>query len=309
MRGARCPPAVTFGLLMTRRTPQQKKWLAYLRDGRNAYGENSKGSRKSILFGAFAEDFGDQGTVRRLKRMAQATGRWAQITAAPRAGIAAALVWGGVLAFQGCRPGPSPAAAAPAVEVARDRDTEANSAGEAPAPARARQEAWRCGVSPMKLVLSDFRQAVPEPIVMMQMSADGELVLPAFMSRPFGRLGEDGCLVSQNRVVLELTPSGKLWTGRELMHANGDRLESGATTFTLRDDGTLTRDAPGEAVQTWARLEGYRPEARCTAFVMLATLMTMMPSMAVSDGAAPWLQPPADSLCAEREHERHPGAD
>ena len=30
------------------RTPQEKKRLSYQRDGRNAYGESDKGSRKSI---------------------------------------------------------------------------------------------------------------------------------------------------------------------------------------------------------------------------------------------------------------------
>ena len=34
----------------TPRTPQEKKRLSYERDGRNAYNESSKGSRKSIHF-------------------------------------------------------------------------------------------------------------------------------------------------------------------------------------------------------------------------------------------------------------------
>ncbi|MFB7781192.1 hypothetical protein [Streptomyces vinaceus] len=33
---------------MTRRTPQEKKRLSYLKDRRNAYGENDKSSRKNI---------------------------------------------------------------------------------------------------------------------------------------------------------------------------------------------------------------------------------------------------------------------
>ena len=33
---------------MTKKTPQEKKRLSYERDRRNAYGENDKGSRKSI---------------------------------------------------------------------------------------------------------------------------------------------------------------------------------------------------------------------------------------------------------------------
>jgi hypothetical protein len=37
-------------LRVTRRTPQEKKALSYVKDRRNAYGENDKSSRKAIPF-------------------------------------------------------------------------------------------------------------------------------------------------------------------------------------------------------------------------------------------------------------------
>ena len=127
---------------------------------------------------------------------------------------------------------------------------------------------WRCGVVPMRLTLRDIDKTVAEPITFLELHGDGSLMVPMLMTRPIGRLGVDGCLLVDGLVVLELTPSGKLWTGQHIFQVEGNRLhdggvlQDGGVTITIRDDGvvTVSRHPLDATEQPWARFEGYRPE-------------------------------------------------
>ena len=100
----------------------------------------------------------------------------------------------------------------------------------------------------------------------------------------------------------ELTPSGKLWTAHALLDTEGPaiRLPDGPSLRIARDGSVERVERNGEVAHSGdgrIQLEGYREESTCAGVLLLATFLSMMPSMAVVDGHPAMVPAPEGSLC------------
>ena len=179
---------------------------------------------------------------------------------------------------------------APAVEVAP----------AAPAllvgPARATVEAPRPPRCPL-IALELVSETPHGEVVMATLGKDGTVAgPPELSSRPLGTFDERGCIVDEEGVAVDWTLGEELWMMRTTLPADERRVGR----FVIDDGGRLTADEkPGLVVM---RLEGFRPEALCAGKLLVGVMHAMMAgvSMAVVDGVAETLEPPADSACADR---------
>jgi len=170
------------------------------------------------------------------------------------------------------------------------------------APAPATGDGGVPCAGPLALVLRNPASAQP-PQPILTLDAGGRVVVNAFPTSARGAtLTPDGCLVGDDGLWAELAPDGVLWTARESYAASGSCLAVGGhASVCVRPDGIVERresDGRTEPVAGGSMaFTDNRPEARCAALVMLGAFMSMMPSMAVSDGHPPRVPAPAGSRC------------
>jgi hypothetical protein len=119
--------------------------------------------------------------------------------------------------------------------------------------------------------------------------------------KTIARFDPQGCVIGPDGPLVEMTSSGKLWTKRALVPLTGSDIDLGRRRLRIEPDGLVVfMDAQGKPdtnEMTSLRFEGYKPQALCCAQVLLMTHLSMMPSMAVSDGAAESIPSPEDSVC------------
>jgi len=162
-----------------------------------------------------------------------------------------------------------------------------------------------CPAVPLTLVV---HTPTGETRPVLTLDAKGTVAV-AMMGPPktIAKLDTRGCLVSDDGVEVDVTRSGALWTHHErIAFTNGAlrldggrsmRIEPNGDLATFARDGSREPDTYGSFTFT-----GYGPPGACAARVLLVTFMTMMPSMAVSDGHPRKLPQPEDSACPELPH-------
>jgi hypothetical protein len=153
----------------------------------------------------------------------------------------------------------------------------------------------RCPLVPLKLVLDTPQGGTVEVLAL---DADGNLRVSLSGPDPVARFDDRGCLTGPDGVWVEQTRSGNLWTQRALIDVAECTLSFPDRTLTILPDGKV--QAGDEPLVGLFRFEGYDQRSCCAARILLAAFLSMMPSMAVSDGVAPILPPPGDSVCPER---------
>jgi quercetin dioxygenase-like cupin family protein len=156
-----------------------------------------------------------------------------------------------------------------------------------------------CGIAPMSLEL-----VPPEgrPHALLDLEPDGSLHVHGFGSSLEARIDAKGCLHGPDGLWAELTPSGALWTPHELLRAEPDalRMPNGVRHVFATDGSVMRVEADGtRGTREYGgvRFRGYGRSAHCSAVLMYAAMLSMMPSMAVVDGVARRAPPPPDSRC------------
>ena len=159
-------------------------------------------------------------------------------------------------------------------------------------------EGPRCPIVPTRLVLEVAGQ---RPRTVLTMDAEGGLEV-ALGPGVVARLDPRGCLYGEDGVWVEETREGQLWTLRGVTPVEDGVLRLGARGLRIRDDGVVADEPPSDVpvVAGVFRFVDLRPEGRCAARILLQAWLSMMPSMAVSDGHPVELPPPADSVCPDR---------
>lgn len=106
---------------------------------------------------------------------------------------------------------------------------------------------------------------------------------------------ERGCLYGADGVVSELTNDGELWMMRGVMQASGRSVDH----FTIAPDGRITSSTGGDG---HLRFVGFEERGLCAGKLLVGAMFAMFAgaSMAVVDGAASVMAPPAASVCPER---------
>lgn len=157
-----------------------------------------------------------------------------------------------------------------------------------------------CPVLPLRLVVKG-PDGGTSPVL--TLDAQGNLTAPFVgEAKALARLDARGCLVAKDGVWVERLANGDLWTLRQIVHVEGDLLrQPPGPTLRFAPDGTVESLSPTGAVEPAVygslRVEGYGPDARCAAQILVTTFTGMMPSMAVVDGKPVSLPRPAGSVC------------
>lgn len=200
-----------------------------------------------------------------------------------------------VLALAACGgPTARPEADAPAVEVAPVAPDLLVGPGTASIEA---SPPVRCPL----VVLSLVSDTPHGEVVMATIDGDGTVSgPPELSSRPLGRFDERGCVFADEGAVIDWTLGEELWMERATLPADARRVGR----FGIDDRGHLTTDEEPDLVVM--RLEGFRPEALCAGKLLVGVMHAMMAgmSMAVAEGVAETLDPPADSACPDRHRRR-----
>ncbi|MEM9072710.1 MAG: hypothetical protein AAGE52_29665 [Myxococcota bacterium] len=187
------------------------------------------------------------------------------------------LLWAGILA---CGSQSAPAPQANSATAASEDPNNANSEGSGLA----------CPIVPMRLVAT----AAGFSSTVARLDDSGVVRVS-----PLGPLQLDtrGCIFGQissrNDVWAEITPRATVWTSREEVALTGDQVSN---AHTLSSEGVVLSLRPGSEGTELAHFEGYAPEARCAATLMLHVWMATVPSMADPEE----LPPPNDSVCGDR---------
>lgn len=177
-----------------------------------------------------------------------------------------------------------------------------STASTAPTPTVAASPPQACPLVALDLVLTTPKGP---PQTVLSLTPSGELRV-SMMGPPkeLARLDPRGCLVSADGVEVDVTRGSVLWTPHQRLAFSGStlRLEAGRSlriepsgdVVSLARDGSVEPNSYGGF-----SFNGYSETAACAARVLLVTFLSMMPSMAVSDGHPKMLPPPEDSACAE----------
>lgn len=177
-------------------------------------------------------------------------------------------------------------------------------------PKEVAAKAPRCPIVAMELVSVPTGQerglASGQRASLISVDGNGRIVIPlmAMGSGAGGqesRLDSRGCLVGPGGVWVDQTARGVLWTLRQEMTTRTCAIQVGPSRWLeIGEDGNVTSPEEREAkTPPTMRFLGYKPEACCAARLLLAAFLSMMPSMAVSDGNPVALEPPKDSACPE----------
>jgi hypothetical protein len=162
-----------------------------------------------------------------------------------------------------------------------------------------------CAIAPLELVL---REQGGTMRVVLSLDASGA-VAASMMGPPkaIARLDARGCLVSTDGVEVDATSAGALWTPHERFDFASGRLRlEGGRSMIIDESGevvTFARDGSAEpSTYGGFAFRGYSARSACAARVLLVMFLSMMPSMAVSDGHPRVLPVPEDSACPELPH-------
>jgi hypothetical protein len=196
------------------------------------------------------------------------------------------LAAGAMVMFAACqRPLPGPAATTAVVPDAPPRPT--------PPPPVA------CPLMPVALVVTPDGA---EARTVLALDAQGQLDVSMFTHRSrAATLDTQGCLAGSDGLWAEWTSGEKVWTPHETLAVAGN-------CITVAEGRTLCVDAAGKVelrtddpadvrAMGAMQIRGYRAEARCAGFVLLATFMSMTPSMAEVDGHPASAPVPVGSRC------------
>lgn len=166
-----------------------------------------------------------------------------------------------------------------------------------------------CPSVPLALVVtpvgSDPRKLLPigtEPLTALSLDDKGRLDISMFrhMSNA-ATLDPQGCLAGTDGLWAEWAPGDQIWTPHETfaVSANCIRFANGRTLCIAADGKVEVRTPdPAEArAMGPMQIRGYRDDARCAGLMLLATFMSMTPSMAVSDGQPARAPAPDGSRC------------
>jgi len=152
----------------------------------------------------------------------------------------------------------------------------------------------RCPLVPLKLVLDTPDGKTLE---VLSLDDDGNLRVALSGTNPVARFDSRGCLVGPDGVWVEQTRSGTLWTQRTSVDVGECFLKMPDRTLTILPDGMV--QAGDEALVGTFRFVGFDRRSCCAARILLQTFLSMMPSMAVSDGNPQVLPRPENSVCPD----------
>lgn len=156
-----------------------------------------------------------------------------------------------------------------------------------------------CPLVPVALVVTPVGA---EPRTVLSLDDQGRLDVSMFRHRSgAAKLDTRGCLAGSDGLWAEWAPRDQVWTPHETLAVAGDciMLANGRTLCLAADGNVALRTTDPAEVRAMGAMQirGYRPEARCAGFVLLATFMSMMPGMAVVDGHPARAPAPEGSRC------------
>jgi hypothetical protein len=156
-----------------------------------------------------------------------------------------------------------------------------------------------CPIVPVALILTPTGA---EPRTVLALDDKGHLDVSLFSHRSgAATLDSQGCLAGRDGLWAEWTPRDQVWTPHETLAVAGNCIQlANGRALCLAADGKVDVRAKDEAevkAMGTMQIRGYRGEARCASLVLLATFMSMMPSMAVVDGQPAHAPAPEGSRC------------
>jgi hypothetical protein len=167
-----------------------------------------------------------------------------------------------------------------------------------------------CPLVPLALVVTPVgagpRTALPvvgtEPSTALSLDDKGRLDISMFrhMSNA-ATLDPQGCLAGTDGLWAEWAPGDQIWTPHETFAVSGNCIMfANGRALCLAADGKVEVRAPDPAAARAMgamQIRGYREEARCASLVLLATFLSMTPSMAAVDGQPARAPAPDGSRC------------
>jgi hypothetical protein len=167
-----------------------------------------------------------------------------------------------------------------------------------------------CPLAPLALVVTPIdrkpRTPLPvagsEPSTALSLDDKGRLDISMFrhMSNA-ATLDPRGCLAGTDGLWAEWAPGDQIWTPHETfaVSANCIVLATGRSLCVAADGKVEVRtpDPADARAMGSLQIRGYRDDARCAGLVLLATFLSMTPSMAVSDGQPARAPAPDGSRC------------
>jgi hypothetical protein len=156
-----------------------------------------------------------------------------------------------------------------------------------------------CPLVPVALVVTPFGA---EPHTVLALDDKGRLDVSMFRHRSgAAKLDTQGCLAGSDGLWAEWAPRDQVWTPHETLAVAGNCITlANGRALCLAADGKVELRATDLAdlrAMGSMQIRGYREEARCAGFVLLATFMSMTPSMAVVDGHPARAPAPDGSRC------------
>jgi hypothetical protein len=141
-----------------------------------------------------------------------------------------------------------------------------------------------------------------EPRTVLALDDKGHLDVTLFSHRSgAATLDVQGCLAGKDGLWAEWAPRDQVWTPHETLAVSGNCIQlANGRALCLAADGRVEVRAKDEAdvrAMGTMQIRGYRDEARCAGLVLLATFMSMMPSMAAVDGHPARAPAPEGSRC------------
>ena len=156
-----------------------------------------------------------------------------------------------------------------------------------------------CPLVPVALVVTPFGA---EPRTVLALDDKGRLDVSMFRHRSgAAKLDTQGCLAGSDGLWAEWAPRDQVWTPHETLAVAGHcTMLPNDRALCLAADGRVELRATDVAdlrAMGSMQIRGYREEARCAGLVLLATFMSMTPSMAAVDGHPARAPAPEGSRC------------
>jgi len=141
-----------------------------------------------------------------------------------------------------------------------------------------------------------------EPRTVLALDDQGRLDVSMFRHRSgAAKLDTQGCLAGSDGLWAEWTPRDQVWTPHETLTVAGNCIVlANGHALCLAADGRVelrAMDLADVRAMGSMQIRGYREEARCAGLVLLATFMSMTPSMAAVDGHPARAPAPDGSRC------------
>jgi hypothetical protein len=156
-----------------------------------------------------------------------------------------------------------------------------------------------CPLVPVALVVTPIGA---EPRTVLALDDKGRLDVSMFRHRSgAAKLDTQGCLAGSDGLWAEWAPRDQVWTPHETLAVAGNCIMlANGHTLCLAADGKVelrATDLADVRAMGSMQIRGYRDEARCAGLVLLATFMSMTPSMAAVDGHPARAPAPEGSRC------------